>query len=243
MFLDLAGFFLELILLGQGLNRELWDRFPIGSRVVYSLQTSEGLRKESWKETLHLEALAEGRKAPVRTDLRDNSTFFVALREQTLSQYLKDHVEESREKADLQIKGKTVACTRTVFVQNRKKVTVWGTKDVGVPERNSFWAVHTSSNIVQVELRDEAGERLDTLRESIIDTDAAVKVGMKEYSCAVEEVVSETKGSTHDQRTETRRWLSREVPGHVLREETTLVRSDGTTHRSIREAIEVHVPR
>lgn len=227
----------------QDLSPGSWMRFPVGTRVAYTIGSTDGESKSSWSEKITLDGIGD-RKFPVMTDSRNpRDEMVLVVADRTLSSLLKEFQEEVREKSEIEVDGKPLPCTRTVFVNNRKSMTVWGSRDMKCPERPGPRGGRLPGNVVQVESLEVAGELREFARYRVVETATRLTILGKEFTCFVEEIVEETSGSAEDFKKETKRWLCADVPGHLLKEEVKTTPAKGRRFTLTRTVSEIHEPK
>ncbi len=133
----------------------------------------------------------------------------------------------------LRIGRRSIACTVTVYSasypKGNKELSLWRAEDVRVPHRKlrSGGGLVLSPNVVRAEYKYTGTSKHAVVRASVANTstqvvesfDEQLTVGGRKVRCVTESSIFR---NARDSREETqRRWLSREVPGHTVKVEST----------------------
>ena len=111
------------------------------------------------------------------------------------------------------------ACEVTEYRDETRVATAWTVDGLRIPARESYLGEALPPNVVRAIVVEKKGERVRAWRFDAVDLEAKVDAAGRTFTCVVEQEATRHEMPTSTIMKTRRRWLSAEVPGHVVRQE------------------------
>jgi len=219
-----------LLLQAEEGRRDPWSGFGVGSWVVVSRKTTTGGTTVERKEKSII--VAVDKDTPTREiQIEKDGKFAPSTSRSTHSPGViaeKEMKAGASRQEELTVGSKKLACTVTEYQHEEKgvtaKLTLWKCADVKIPYRElakdgADFAL--LPDVVKVELSLERENRKERHRLQVASLEDKVKVGDREIACVIEDWSGEEEKGAELREMKSRRWLSNEVPGRIVRLEAT----------------------